>query len=218
MEVGSPVSFQRTQNGYSWYGIIEGEGWTFVDVSRPTKCSQWEISAKGKILQYCWTLKEAATWLGDRRTNRPRDGQRQKVYNAENAAVTMGEFVSFAQQVVFVREVESSTFWQSLVGYEVIEIKQAKIGADKSSARYSTWSVTFAQNSFHRSKHVVLHEMAHLMTYKLHKGVAGHGPEFCGILIELTREFRGDDIADKLIDSFHMFNVKYDLDILTEKV
>lgn len=220
--MAGPASLTRVldHNGdptgsYSWYGKLRGIGYRHLKISRVNgPGSPWGITDYQDDHPYdeFKTLKEVCVWIGEERLSRPRDSQLKKVYIAEDVVVDSGAFLTWEDLVAFVRVVEESPLWRSVLGEnpQQVVIKKAALKAHKSSAYGQWWTVVFAQSKFHYSKHIVLHELSHLIVHKLFKGVAAHGAEFCGVLMMLTTAFRGEEVTDKLRRSFDLFGVKYD--------
>lgn len=208
------LDYQDQPTGvYQWHGTLRDLGFRSLKICRSNgQGSPWVVSDSWTDLRLEFsTLKEVCVWIGERRTSCSRDSQRQRVYTAENVVVDRGTFKTHDEVVAFVREVEDSPLLRSWLSIcRRVNVQTARKGVTKSSANYSSWTIWIASTPFHRSKHVVLHELAHLVTGELFKGVAAHGAEFCGVLMQLTREFRGYNVADKLELSFKDHNVKYD--------
>lgn len=131
---------------------------------------------------------------------RPRDSQRQRLYDAERAIFgTHGgrSFRSIADISAYVREVEASALWRELgerVGLDRwVEVKDGR-GSPRSRAGGRTIKIVRG----HRFELVVLHELAHLVTSRR---FAAHGPEFVRNYISLVDAFAGSAAARALEDS-----------------
>lgn len=58
----------------------------------------------------------------------------------------------------------------------------------------------------YRTASVILHELVHWVQW--HDPVAAHGPEFCRVYLDATREFLGDTRAERLAAAFAAERVK----------
>jgi ribosome-associated toxin RatA of RatAB toxin-antitoxin module len=64
-----------------------------------------------------------------------------------------------------------------------------------------------------RWKEIVVHELAHVMTRRIHGAwtVAPHGKEFCGIYLFLLREFMGEAHAETLKRNFVKLKIPFEM-------
>ena len=61
-----------------------------------------------------------------------------------------------------------------------------------------------------KNQHVIMHEMAHHITYQNHTEIADHGPEFVGILFKLIQRYT-DQRLQHLVSSAAPFRLKFNL-------
>jgi putative metallohydrolase (TIGR04338 family) len=140
-----------------------------------------------------------------RRSSGPRDSQRGKVYKAEDSLPEMAEssFTSDAQVEKYARRVVGSRFvqkhWPKYRGSAlVVRFRRAQ----SSTAYPGRNLLAFSRN--HRSRLVVLHEVAHLLAPLGEK----HGPGFVSIYLRLVRRFIGIETYKRLKDAFLKHKVK----------
>ena len=149
---------------------------------------------------------------------RPRDGQRQKVYDAERGwhdsqmelnpsdnLKTPGRTFSYAKMV-----------WASPWTRKQfpVETRQAlNLGMKRKTARCSSarrCHIRFGYDAWHMTKYVVLHEMAHAVcNYRESYQCAGHGREFVRRYLSLVQHFLGVESAKALRAAFREQNVKW---------
>ena len=138
---------------------------------------------------------------------RPRDTQRQRLYNAEQAMGFLGDgpgkrMETVAEMQSFVDALLRSRWFKARWGvWGRIEVRD---GRGRSSA------AAFGQHQIRvprwaRSELVVLHEVAHCLTPR---GYASHGPEFAGVFVALVRQVMGPAAAASLRDSFRSYRVR----------
>lgn len=60
-----------------------------------------------------------------------------------------------------------------------------------------------------RSKWVVLHELAHTISLRTYRGIAGHGWEYCSVYLSLVRYALGVEAHDLLKAQFKAHRVKF---------
>ena len=145
---------------------------------------------------------------------RPRDSQRQKVYDAEKAAFLDAFWAPLDDNSIegarrYVKQVIGSKRWATLAlryDYPSSNITIAvKDGRGRRSACASTWRVSLPVHT--RSKPIILHELAHTLTNHQRK-LPGHGWLFCRAYLDLVSTFIGADAKKKLKASFRDHKVK----------
>ena len=158
---------------------------------------------------------------------RPRDSQRKKVYVAERVAFEKlelfasrypggfsGDWKPLDDNSIqgtrrYVRQVIGSKRWATLVHrydypYENSVIK-VKDGRGCTFARGGSRGVTLPV--WARSKPIVLHELAHTLTFH-EKQVGPHGWLFCRAFLDLVGTFIGADAKKELKASFRAHKVR----------
>jgi putative metallohydrolase (TIGR04338 family) len=140
---------------------------------------------------------------------RPRDSQRQKVYNAESVLVihrkdfkTLDEIKKFVDKV-FARKMIAKR-------YDVSD----KITFVLSNGRISYASYYGSRISLSRmygmNDWIVLHEMAHLLAFRKYgTNIAGHGWQFASTYLDLVLRIMGKSAHDDLLKSFKNHKVKF---------
>jgi putative metallohydrolase (TIGR04338 family) len=141
--------------------------------------------------------------------SRPRDSQRQKVYNAESVLVihrkdfkTLDEIKNFVDKV-FARKMIAKR-------YDVGD----KITFVLNSGRISYASYYVSTISLSRmygmNDWIVLHEMAHLLAFRKYgTNIAGHGWQFVSTYLDLVLRIMGKSAHDDLLKSFKNHKVKF---------
>lgn len=155
-----------------------------------------------------------------------RDTQRSRVYAAENAAfrgypVASDRLADVESIERFVRDVWSrkrvaASFpsvarWQraQLAGGGLLRgsLPTVKDGRGRRRAGATTSFITMPVWS--RSKWVVLHELAHVITCREHPSAAGHGWEYCEVYLRLVRCVLGVEAHKQLKASFKAHRVRF---------
>lgn len=139
---------------------------------------------------------------------RPRDSQRQRVYDAEYHINDLGYFEDFGSCMDFVNRVTASSHWHKLTGGLDV-VLDLKTKGSTSSAYWQESIISLAPHPYHFSRHVILHELAHLATHIVHENVAGHGPEYCDIYLNLVKLFMGRDSHSTLLNAFIEHRVRW---------
>lgn len=156
-------------------------------------------------------------------SNRPRDSQRRKVYNSEQAHSL---WTWDAHQYESIQEVQEwvtkicNTRWfknrfpnyaviaDSMFHKEGIKVldgrgRRRPCGSTRGFIKLPKWS---------RSDLVILHEISHVVTRRKNRHLpltAFHGREFCANYLALVRRFLGKDAGDELKASFKKHKAKY---------
>lgn len=146
-----------------------------------------------------------------------RDYQRQRVYDAEDVALgylgplvrdftDSNDLIKWLANVLNRKRVHKK-FDDVLVSWGDIE---ARI------CQRRVWSEAFGPFDFvlaHQSANefVALHELAHVFQYRRYRktNVAGHGPEFCGMMLDLVRAVKGLEWYETLKECYDEFGVDY---------
>lgn len=144
-------------------------------------------------------------------TKRPRDSQRQKFYDAEDAALgtpSRTEAMSLAECQAFVNSVVRSQ-WVKENFTEVNPNLGAFRVTDGRGARNAKANMhRIVLPKWARNRYTILHEIAHGLTPRKY---AGHGREYVVNYLKLMRHFEGVAVHDMLRDSFKARGVKYKL-------
>lgn len=202
------VSLKRITNsrdevvGYKWFGCLNGDRvyWVTLVVRRERDLGPgWWVRRdwrEGELVfpnsfKSLNAVAEAITEIATEPvySRRKRDSQRSRVYKSEGVMPT-GDLGDYTQES-YVRMVERSSLWESLCGLTKPITVNLTPGRRASSATYRTHTITFSSGPFHESRETVLHEMAHLASYRFYgkEDGCGHGAEFTGVLLALLDEF-----------------------------
>jgi putative metallohydrolase (TIGR04338 family) len=143
---------------------------------------------------------------------RPRDGQRSKVYKADDALKPFAvPLKSVADVERFVLKVWASKRAQAAFPRAVGSWRQpyVKDGRGTRSATGGEWHISIPR--WARWSDVVLHELAHVITIREHFSlrVAGHGWQFCGVFLKLVLYIMGREAHDALKASMKIYRVRY---------
>lgn len=139
---------------------------------------------------------------------RPRDTQRSKLYAAEREAFGQPkEELSLDTTVAFVRQVWRSP-WTARK-FQIARYSEPPYVADgrgTTAARGSLRRLNLPRWS--RNKVVILHELAHALTWH-RETFAAHGREFAAVFLELVSHWLGVDAAKRLRAAFRAKRVRY---------
>ena len=149
-----------------------------------------------------------------RKSRRPRDSQKMKVYRAENNA-----FADWPQRFKDVREVKE--FMLSVMRNDYIKEQYGMLGHVHISFGGNSRIAKhfFKGSSNHKFRlptwswysPMILHELSHGYTYQNHSfnGIQGHGPEFCKTYLDLVGHFIDVGAKRKLVEEFAHNKVKW---------
>lgn len=137
--------------------------------------------------------------------SRPRDNQRQRLYNAETALAG----VAFGRRLETVAELQA--YVDGLLGTRWFRARWGRWGrivvtagrGRRSACAHGQHEIRIPR--WARSELVVLHEVAHCLT---DARAAAHGPEFAGVMLALVRQFMGPGAAASLRSSFRSHRVR----------
>lgn len=148
------------------------------------------------------------------------DSQREHVYAAENTCswwrrnyiADRKNDDEFPKVVAYVRRIVQSKWWQTRhPARQQVAVIKGRRGA---YARGGLGGVSLPPFSW--DKGVILHELAHVITYQRTSPSdwsgyvdPGHGRWFCATYLALVRRFLGKDAHDELRDAFRRMKVKY---------
>jgi putative metallohydrolase (TIGR04338 family) len=137
---------------------------------------------------------------------RPRDNQRSRMYAADREA--FDNFYSPDYEIMkdvqaFVDKVTASKTW-----LKIRFIRHIKASDGRRRRRACARGLhNIIMPKWTRSKHMILHEMAHCAT--LERGRSDHGQEFCCNYLKLVSRFLGVEQAKRLRLAFRVNKVKY---------
>jgi len=147
---------------------------------------------------------------------RPRDNQRKRVYDSENAlgkTTCGGRLESVSEIEDFVNKIVRSRWMNTIArkngNYYVhsVEIKDGRGTRNGFAYRYAlSGHAVLNLPRWSRSKLVVLHEFAHTLTPDRY---AAHGPEFCANYLDLVKRWIDKDTHAALKDSFQQHRVSF---------
>ena len=146
---------------------------------------------------------------------KPRDSQKQRLYDAQRLAgfYDTGEVMTIKEAQKFVNQVLSHQKTKKLhKQYAFLaSVYPSKIIVEAGSGNHATmrnrnWETVrlIRLNKFGRNKFIVLHEIAHHITW----GRESHGAEFADVLLQFTTRYLGKPDADKLANAFNEKRVK----------
>lgn len=141
---------------------------------------------------------------------RPRDTQRSKLYAAERAAfgdAFTADPMDFDRAVAFVRQVWRSPWTRRK--WPFVTYNAPPYVADGRGTLYARGSLgRLNLPRWSRTKPVILHELAHALTWH-RRDIAAHGREFAAVLLELVQHWLGVAAAKKLRAAFRAGRVRY---------
>ncbi len=141
---------------------------------------------------------------------RPRDSQRQKLYDAERAAFGPTKTLSTVAEVqAYADKVTGSKWWASQPRLSTRTITVSDGRGSGNARAVSSYRIQMPTHM--RSEWVTLHEIAHCAMGQRHgwDGVAAHGWQFAEFYLALVRRFLGVAAHDQLRDAFKAKRVKY---------
>lgn len=156
-----------------------------------------------------------------RKSTRPRDSQRSKVYKSEDAIFRKSwpprdpffpeaefRFETVEEVQAWVDGIQKSKWWAKQ-GYTKRKIK-VHPGRASSSAFANTAKMQIRMPyDWSRRKWVILHEMAHITADLLYEEDQRHGRGFCSVYLKLVERWIGVEEARALRKSFVEHNVRY---------
>jgi hypothetical protein len=146
---------------------------------------------------------------------KPRDSQKQRLYDAQRLAgfYETGEVMTIKEAQKFVNQVLSHRRTKRLFNQYrfVFSTFPSKILVESGNGNHATiksrnWETVklIRLNKFGRNKFIVLHEIAHHITW----GRESHGAEFADVLLQFTTRYLGKPNADKLANAFNEKKVR----------
>lgn len=157
-----------------------------------------------------------------RRKPRPRDYQRSKVYRAEREAglVTYDdpppELETVESCEEFVRRIVATDAWRKLGGWHGRIVVRPGFGATSARGGGRGGGVQLTLPRWARKPAVILHELAHALTYHQRSAAgatgrrfAAHGREFCANYLALVRLRLGPAAEAKLRAAFRANRVRF---------
>lgn len=140
---------------------------------------------------------------------RDRDTQRKKLYAAEWASTRQQTVSKLAQKhlstiqgvEIYVHEVQRYAWFQRRWSQHMIQVERGR----GTNALSSSWMNRIRVAKWGHTEHIVLHELAHILTPNRY---AAHGPEFAGVLLFLVRRMMGKEAAAELRAAFKAKGVR----------
>lgn len=148
-------------------------------------------------------------------TRRPRDAQRQKVYDAENAAFGFSHperFESIDEARVFIEAVCQSAALRERYPRAVNPPSVKKAHGRRNGACYSPRDIAIEFGEGTLLKWIALHELAHHLVRPNSAAkppIVPHGREFCECYLILVRAYMGRHAESKLIEQFKAKRVAF---------
>lgn len=131
------------------------------------------------------------------------DGQRQKLYNAENTCTRGQEFKTFRQAEKYLEKILESAWFNRRFNNPGVTLLE---GSGKSSAFYHGSRRIRLSTKNHMCERILIHELVHALVPKPH---SGHGRLFCAIYLDMVRHYLGEEAYDQLLKGYRKYNVKY---------
>jgi putative metallohydrolase (TIGR04338 family) len=135
---------------------------------------------------------------------RPRDSQRQKLYDAEDVLARSPDYQTVEECQAFIDGVLRSRWFQSRWGQRRIFVGPGR--GQRRAIAFSTRLVQLEMPKWSRQRQVLLHELAHCL---IPDNLAAHGREFAGVYLFLVRQVMGDEAWATLQSSFRAHRVHY---------
>ena len=146
---------------------------------------------------------------------KPRDSQKQRLYDAQRLGgfYDKGEVMTIKEAQKFVNQVLSHQKTKKLFEQYRFQFSTfpSKILVEAGNGNHATirsrnWETVrlIRLNKFGRNKFIVLHEIAHHITW----GRESHGAEFADVLMQFTTRYLGKPDADKLANAFNEKRVR----------
>ena len=147
----------------------------------------------------------------NRRTGRPRDIQRKRVYKSE-----METYGPYSDQ--FKNRSEVVEFARCIINDPYVKRQYGTLGQVAFVFSGNRAMHTFKGKNNHKirlprwawQKNLIIHELSHAYTYQIYDftSVQGHGPEFCNLYLDLVNRFLGKNLAKVLTRKFIKNKVK----------
>lgn len=154
--------------------------------------------------------------MSNRKGNRPRDNQRQKVYNSERAVegfYSNGRLETVGEIEDFLNKIHRSRWFKGFLRKQspMMSIRKYYVqdgrGTRKGFAcRWINGNAMLNLPRWSRSTMIILHEMAHTVTPYQY---AWHGPEFCANYLALVKRWIDAETQAALKQSFKDHRVKF---------
>jgi putative metallohydrolase (TIGR04338 family) len=183
------------------YWVCQGSHWGHPvdpDTGEPTRVPYFHYAAIARAKPV-------------KRSTRPRDSQRSKLYKAERAwfdptARYQPEFETIAECRAFVDSVTKTKFWQDRSRWRFVAITD---GRGRRSAAGGGGEIRLPRSM--RSRWVILHELAHVIHWEDRPEVAAHGREFAKTYLALVGRFLSVEDARGLRNSMREHRAKFTL-------
>jgi putative metallohydrolase (TIGR04338 family) len=143
----------------------------------------------------------------------PRDSQRGRLYQAENevAAILRDELPKIGQMQAFVDEILRSPWLQGQFGTRMLAPITVVGGHGQRDATAHCFMSEISMPRALRSKFIVLHEVAHILTARFYgeDRFAAHGEHFATFLLMLVDHFLGAEDCQDLLQAFARWGVAH---------
>ncbi len=136
---------------------------------------------------------------------RQRDSQQSRVYSSEHVFTEVWSLraLTLSECQQFVDSVTATAWWKRRCPTLVVTVQT---GARNGRAWAHHNRIETSPGS--RTRWVMIHELAHILTACDDNDVAPHGPEFCANFVALARQFLSKQEGDALKASFRRARVK----------
>lgn len=141
---------------------------------------------------------------------RPRDSQRARLYRAEGLVDAGRRLPTVERMQAWVDGLVATDWFAARWGRRSFEVRPG-FGHRRATADQANGVLQMPR--WARSELVLLHEVAHCLTPAT---LAGHGPEYAGVLLALARRGMGPATAQRLEDAFASERVRWTLSAVPE--
>lgn len=138
--------------------------------------------------------------------DRPRDYQRSRLYKAEDSLPERKQLLrrgSLKACQEFVDSITATRFWRTHMPH----MPYVSVTPGVCHAIATLEHATIAMPPSLRSELIILHELAHLMSFH-DAQISYHGPEFAWVYSDLVRRFMGGDVSRRLHAAFREYGVE----------
>lgn len=138
---------------------------------------------------------------------RARDNQRQRLYDAEQAARLRCPEHSGHQTIA---NADLQSYVDKVLAHRAVQARwgQRSIQVSLSHGGGRSWGGVITLGTWARNPWAILHEIAHELVAVRYRSVAAHGPEFAGVFLWLVQTFLGKHQADLLREEFRTHRVR----------
>lgn len=145
-----------------------------------------------------------------KRSTRPRDSQRNKLYTAERTLDATPDLESMLYTKLFLDKVVASAYYRKHYNTMTVDLRDGRCRKNACAEGGYLGHGIIRLPRWARSKLVALHELAHLaVARKYGRSVPSHGREFAAIYLDLVRHVLGEDKGNQLQAAFRAQGVRF---------